>query len=72
MKLSWPVSAREALVHFVSLDYFQDGLIIVLWNSVITHISEIFNFLPITYYAIFIIEENFLYFNDWLFVKCLK
>ncbi|KAK1429292.1 hypothetical protein QVD17_11498 [Tagetes erecta] len=34
MKLSWPVSAREALVHFVSLDYFQDGLIIVLWNSI--------------------------------------
>ncbi|XP_076953765.1 uncharacterized protein LOC143627947 [Bidens hawaiensis] len=34
MKLSWPVSAREALVHFVSLDYFQDDLIIVLLNTI--------------------------------------
>ncbi|KAD5508545.1 hypothetical protein R6Q59_030809 [Mikania micrantha] len=34
MKLSWPVSAREALVHFVNLDYFQDDLIMVLLNSI--------------------------------------
>ncbi|KAK1434996.1 hypothetical protein QVD17_00751 [Tagetes erecta] len=34
MKLSWPVSAREALVHFVSLNYFQDDLIIVLLNTI--------------------------------------
>ncbi|KAM0024676.1 putative START-like domain superfamily protein [Helianthus debilis subsp. tardiflorus] len=34
MKLSWPVSAREALVHFVNLDYFQDDLIIVLLNTI--------------------------------------
>lgn len=34
MKLSWPLSTREALVHYVTIDYFQDGLIIVLLNSI--------------------------------------
>ncbi|KAK9072724.1 hypothetical protein SSX86_009159 [Deinandra increscens subsp. villosa] len=34
MKLSWPVSAREALVHYVNLDYFQEDLIIVLLNTI--------------------------------------
>lgn len=34
MKLSWPISAREALVHYVSLDYVQEDLIIVLLNSI--------------------------------------
>ncbi|XP_076908226.1 uncharacterized protein LOC143564994 [Bidens hawaiensis] len=34
MKFSWPLSTREALVHFVSLDYFQEDLIIVLMNTI--------------------------------------
>ncbi|CAA0818767.1 Unknown protein [Striga hermonthica] len=34
MKLSWPLSSREALVHFYVLEYFQDGLIVVLLNSI--------------------------------------
>ncbi|KAJ9554850.1 hypothetical protein OSB04_009464 [Centaurea solstitialis] len=34
MKLSWPLSTREALVHYVTLDYFQDGLMIVLLNTI--------------------------------------
>ncbi|XP_071697506.1 uncharacterized protein [Rutidosis leptorrhynchoides] len=34
MKISWPISAREALIHYVSLDYIQDDLIIVLLNSI--------------------------------------
>ncbi|KAK9079237.1 hypothetical protein SSX86_000907 [Deinandra increscens subsp. villosa] len=34
MKLSWPLSTREALVHYVNLDYFQDDLIILLLNSI--------------------------------------
>lgn len=33
MKVSWPLSAREALVHFFEFDYFQDGLVVVLLNS---------------------------------------
>lgn len=37
MKPPWPLSDREALVHFVTLDYFKDDLIIVLLNSVITY-----------------------------------
>ncbi|XP_055818927.1 uncharacterized protein LOC129887741 [Solanum dulcamara] len=34
MKLSWPLSAREALVHFFVFEYIQDGLIVVLLNSI--------------------------------------
>nr|GMD46311.1 uncharacterized protein LOC109181502 isoform X1 [Ipomoea batatas] len=34
MKLSWPLSTREALVHYFEFDYFQDGLIVVLLNSI--------------------------------------
>ncbi|KAK9290902.1 hypothetical protein L1049_009081 [Liquidambar formosana] len=34
MKLSWPLSAREALVHFFEFEYFQDDLIIVLANTI--------------------------------------
>ncbi|PSS23553.1 Protein phosphatase [Actinidia chinensis var. chinensis] len=33
MKVSWPLSAREAVVHFFEFEYFQDDLIIVLMNS---------------------------------------
>ncbi|XP_049381242.1 uncharacterized protein LOC125845751 [Solanum stenotomum] len=34
MKLSWPLSTREALVHFFVFEYIQDGLIVVLLNSI--------------------------------------
>ncbi|KAK4380665.1 hypothetical protein RND71_002527 [Anisodus tanguticus] len=34
MKLSWPLSAREALIHFFVFEYVQDGLIVVLLNSI--------------------------------------
>lgn len=34
MKVSWPLSAREALIHFVEFEYLQDDLIIVLLNSI--------------------------------------
>ncbi|GMP98511.1 hypothetical protein CsSME_00046365 [Camellia sinensis var. sinensis] len=34
MKVSWPLSAREAVVHFFVFEYFQDGLIVVLLNSI--------------------------------------
>ncbi|KAL6521224.1 hypothetical protein OROGR_017793 [Orobanche gracilis] len=34
MKVSWPLSSREALVHFFALEYFQYGLIVVLLNSI--------------------------------------
>nr|XP_043632228.1 uncharacterized protein LOC122603548 isoform X2 [Erigeron canadensis] len=40
MKLSWPVSAREALVHYVTLNYYQDDLVIVLLNTVIAYAYE--------------------------------
>ncbi|KAL6336182.1 hypothetical protein AAG906_011064 [Vitis piasezkii] len=45
MKLSWPLSAREAVVHYFEVEYFQDGLIIVLLNS----ISDSENFDESTY-----------------------
>ncbi|KAF7851957.1 hypothetical protein BT93_L1665 [Corymbia citriodora subsp. variegata] len=34
VKVSWPLSAREAIVHFFEFEYFQDDLIIVLLNSI--------------------------------------
>ncbi|CAI9097556.1 OLC1v1034014C1 [Oldenlandia corymbosa var. corymbosa] len=34
MKLSWPLSTREALVHYFEFEYIQDGLVIVLLNSI--------------------------------------
>ncbi|KAG9135705.1 hypothetical protein Leryth_002432 [Lithospermum erythrorhizon] len=34
MKVSWPLSAREAVVHYFQFDYFEDGLVVVLLNSI--------------------------------------
>ncbi|XP_024633118.1 uncharacterized protein [Medicago truncatula] len=34
MKVSWPLSSREAVVHYYLFEYFQDDLIVVLTNSV--------------------------------------
>lgn len=34
MKVSWPLSAREAVVHYFEFDYFQDDLIIILLNTI--------------------------------------
>ncbi|KAL8039903.1 hypothetical protein ABFX02_10G066900 [Erythranthe guttata] len=34
MKVSWPLSSREALVHYFVFEYFRDGLVVVLLNSI--------------------------------------
>ncbi|WJX17821.1 hypothetical protein P8452_07692 [Trifolium repens] len=34
MKVSWPLSMREAVVHYYLFEYFQDDLVVVLTNSV--------------------------------------
>ncbi|KDO70663.1 hypothetical protein CISIN_1g006208mg [Citrus sinensis] len=34
VKVPWPLSCREGLVHYFSFDYFQDGLVVVLINSI--------------------------------------
>ncbi|CAH9117754.1 unnamed protein product [Cuscuta europaea] len=34
MKLPWPLSTREALIHFFEFNYFQEDLIVVLLNSI--------------------------------------
>ncbi|KAL0015446.1 hypothetical protein SO802_002515 [Lithocarpus litseifolius] len=34
MKLSWPLSSREAVVHYFLFEYFQDDLIVVLLNTI--------------------------------------
>ncbi|GAU28811.1 hypothetical protein TSUD_21480, partial [Trifolium subterraneum] len=34
MKVSWPLSLREAVVHYYLFEYFQDDLVVVLTNSV--------------------------------------
>uniref|UniRef100_A0A2N9FPL5 START domain-containing protein n=1 Tax=Fagus sylvatica TaxID=28930 RepID=A0A2N9FPL5_FAGSY len=34
VKVSWPLSTREVVVHYVLFEYFQDDLIVVLLNSI--------------------------------------
>ncbi|GMH09679.1 hypothetical protein Nepgr_011520 [Nepenthes gracilis] len=34
MKLSWPLSNREAVLNYFEFEYFEDGLVIVLLNTV--------------------------------------
>ncbi|CAK8571279.1 unnamed protein product [Lathyrus sativus] len=34
MKVSWPLSMREAVVHYYLFEYFQEDLLVVLTNSV--------------------------------------
>ena len=46
MKVSWPLSTREVVVHYVLFEYFQDDLIVVLLNSVALEIFSGFDFFP--------------------------
>lgn len=34
MKVSWPLSSREALIHYFAFEYFQDDLMVVILNSI--------------------------------------
>ncbi|CAA3022177.1 Hypothetical predicted protein [Olea europaea subsp. europaea] len=34
MKVSWPLSSREVLAHYFAFEYFEDGLVVVLLNSI--------------------------------------
>ncbi|CAL0310019.1 unnamed protein product [Lupinus luteus] len=34
MKVSWPLSMREAVVHYYAFEYFQEDLIVVILNSI--------------------------------------
>ncbi|XVF07497.1 hypothetical protein REPUB_Repub06bG0144100 [Reevesia pubescens] len=34
VKVAWPLSAREALVHYFFFEYFQDDLIVILLNTI--------------------------------------
>ncbi|KAL2503152.1 Polyketide cyclase/dehydrase and lipid transport superfamily protein [Forsythia ovata] len=34
MKVSWPLSSREVLVHYFVFEYFEEGLVVVLLNSI--------------------------------------
>ncbi|XP_051150364.1 uncharacterized protein LOC127264858 isoform X2 [Andrographis paniculata] len=34
MKVPWPLSSREALVHYFTYEYFPDGLVVVLLNTI--------------------------------------
>ncbi|KAA3455244.1 START-2 domain protein [Gossypium australe] len=40
VKVAWPLSAREALVHYFFFEYFQDDLIVILVNT-ISDVSDI-------------------------------
>lgn len=34
MKISWPLSTREALIHYFEFEYLRDDLVVVLLNSI--------------------------------------
>lgn len=34
VKVTWPLTAREAIVHYLLFEYLQDDLIVVLTNTV--------------------------------------
>ena len=34
MKFSWPLSTREAIIHYFEFEYLRDDLVVVLLNSV--------------------------------------
>ncbi|KAJ9181268.1 hypothetical protein P3X46_009414 [Hevea brasiliensis] len=34
VKVTWPLSAREAVVHYFSFEYLKDGLVVVLVNTI--------------------------------------
>ncbi|KAL8505229.1 hypothetical protein ACS0TY_016449 [Phlomoides rotata] len=34
MKVSWPLSSREAVLHYFAFEYLQEDLIVVLFNSI--------------------------------------
>lgn len=38
MKLTWPLSTREVIVHYYLFEYFQDDMIMVLLKSVVNWI----------------------------------
>lgn len=43
MKVTWPLSAREVIVHYLEIEYFEGDLVIGLLNSVSTlklHVSK--------------------------------
>ncbi|CAN6440029.1 unnamed protein product [Victoria cruziana] len=40
MKVPWPLSVREAIVHYFVLELYEDGLVIVLFNSIdVEHVN---------------------------------
>ena len=39
MKLSWPLSTREALLHYFEFEYLEGDLLVVLLNTVIAYIT---------------------------------
>jgi hypothetical protein len=36
VKVTWPLTARETVVHYVLFEYLQDGLVVVVASTVIT------------------------------------
>lgn len=34
VKLSWPLSSREAVIHYFEFEYFEDDLVVVLLNTI--------------------------------------
>lgn len=45
MKIPWPLSAREAVVHYFVFEYYEDDLIVCLLNTVVIQTISLMSFL---------------------------
>lgn len=47
MKVPWPLSDREILVHYFFFEYFKDDLVVILLNTVEQTPMRVFFILPL-------------------------
>lgn len=65
MKVSWPLSTREAVVHYFLFEYFQDDLIVVLLNTVALGIFSRLHLFSLSYYVFLAFMPEVQLFLDW-------
>lgn len=51
MKVAWPVSDREALLHYFEIEYFKEDLVIILLNTVRLRMFWLFDELPVEFFS---------------------
>lgn len=54
MKVTWPLTARETVVHYVLFEYLQDGLVVVVASTVVTWSGWIHHFIKCSFLFTFV------------------